>query len=199
VIFVTVGTQLPFDRLIRAIDQWAARAGRPDVFAQIGPGQYKPKHFASEAFLDAQQFRRHVQDADAVIAHAGMGSIITALELGKPIIVMPRRFDQGEHRNDHQLATAKRFLAQGRIVVAFDENHLIEKLDQIDHYRAADRISAQASPHLLAAIRAFVQTGQLPAHAPFPAGEPHTPPAAIPSHTNAPATFQQSNPSAARS
>ena len=55
-----------------------------------------------------------------------MGSIITALELGKRIIVMPRRADLGEHRSDHQVATAKRFAEQGRIEVAFNERELLE-------------------------------------------------------------------------
>ncbi len=34
-IFVTVGEQLPFDRLVRAVDEWAAASGK-EVFAQIG-------------------------------------------------------------------------------------------------------------------------------------------------------------------
>ena len=51
--------------------------------------------------------------ADAIIAHAGMGTILTALEMGKPLLVMPRRAELGEHRNDHQLATAMRFADLG--------------------------------------------------------------------------------------
>ena len=49
-IFVTVGTQLPFDRLIRAVDNWAKAAGRRDVFAQIGPASYRPLHIDSADF-----------------------------------------------------------------------------------------------------------------------------------------------------
>ena len=48
-----------------------------------------------------------------VIAHDEMGSIITALEMGKPIVVMPRRAELGEHRNDHQVAAAAPGRAQG--------------------------------------------------------------------------------------
>ena len=36
-IFVTVGTQLAFDRMIKAVDEWAGARGRTDVFAQVGP------------------------------------------------------------------------------------------------------------------------------------------------------------------
>jgi UDP-N-acetylglucosamine transferase subunit ALG13 len=155
-IFVTVGTQLPFDRMIRAVDDWAGRNERADVFAQVGPSNYVPRHIRVAQFISAGQFRDHVSRAQVIIAHAGMGSIITALELGKPIIVMPRRIELGEHRNDHQLATARRFLAQGRVIVAFDEAHLEEKLNSLRRMTAAAPISREASPRLLAAIKAFV-------------------------------------------
>jgi UDP-N-acetylglucosamine transferase subunit ALG13 len=114
-IFVTVGVQLPFDRLVRAVDAWAGERMRSDVFAQIGPSQYRPQHIEFRAFVEPPEFRRLVECADAVVAHAGMGSIITALELAKPLIVMPRRAELGEHRNDHQLSTARHMLAHPRL------------------------------------------------------------------------------------
>jgi UDP-N-acetylglucosamine transferase subunit ALG13 len=161
-IFVTVGTQLPFDRLVRAVDGWAGATGRSDVFAQMGPSRWKPRHIECAEFLSAPECRERIEQCDAVIAHAGMGSILTALELGKPIVVMPRLASLHEHRNDHQLATARRFEAQGRIVVAFDEEQLVRKLDEIGEFAAADRISSRASPRLLHAIRHFVRTGERP-------------------------------------
>lgn len=88
-----------------------------------------------------------------------MGSILTALELGKPILVMPRRGDLDETRNDHQLATARHFLSQGRVAVAFDELELAAKLDQLDRLLPPTRISTQASPQLLAVLNRFVHTG----------------------------------------
>ena len=50
-IFVTVGTQLAFDRLIGAVDAWAARTPGSDVFAQTGPGTYTPRHIEYAAFI----------------------------------------------------------------------------------------------------------------------------------------------------
>ena len=157
-IFVTVGTQLPFDRMVRAVDEWAGRAGNGErVFAQIGPSQYKPEHIKYAAFIDADEFQRRTREARAVIAHAGMGSIITALVMGKPILVMPRRAAMGEQRNDHQLATAQHFLAQGRIGVAADEDELLARLEKLDQLCAAERIEAKASPRLLRALRKFAR------------------------------------------
>ena len=157
-IFVTVGTQGQFDRLIRAVDEWAGGCGRTDVFAQIGPSDFCPKHIPTKQFIDPAEFRCHVELANLVIAHAGMGSIITALELGKPIMVMPRRASLGEHRNDHQVATAKRFAEQGRIMVAFNEKELVDKLDQLKSFGDTAALGEKASPHLIATIRTFIET-----------------------------------------
>jgi UDP-N-acetylglucosamine transferase subunit ALG13 len=158
-ILVTVGAQMPFDRLVGAVDHWAQQRNRTDVLAQIGPTAWRPSHIRWTEFLDPAEFRRHVEAADVVIAHAGMGSILTALELGKPIVVMPRRGDLRETRNDHQVATARHLLAQGRVQVAFDEDELLVKLRQIDSIRATPRIAAHASPQLISAIRQFVMSG----------------------------------------
>ena len=157
-IFVTVGAQMPFDRLIRTVDDWAGQRRRSDVFAQIGPTQWRPKHVEWTEFLPPEQFRARVASAMVVVAHAGMGSIITALELGKPILVMPRRGDLRETRNDHQVATAEKFKAQGRIHVAFDESALFVQLDHLDDLarQKSANLSPSASPELLEALRAFI-------------------------------------------
>jgi UDP-N-acetylglucosamine transferase subunit ALG13 len=160
-IFVTVGTQGTFDRLVRTVDEWAGRHGRTDVFAQTGPSDASYRHIRVERFIDPAKFRERVESASLVIAHAGMGSIITALELGKRIIVMPRRASMGEQRNDHQMATAKRFAQQGRIEVAFDESELLDKLDHLEAVDENEPLSPQASQDLIASIRTFIRTGHV--------------------------------------
>lgn len=158
VIFVTVGAQMPFDRLIRAVDGWAYSRARSDVFAQIGSSIYQPKSIGFVQSMDPLEFRKRVETANIVVAHAGMGSIITALEYGKQIIVMPRRGDLKETRNDHQVATARTFLETGRIIVAFDEQQLVEKLDQFESIsHSVERIEPQASLRLINTIRDFIE------------------------------------------
>ena len=158
-IFVTVGTQGQFDRLVKTVDVWAGARGRTDVFAQTGPSKYGAEYIHTERFIDSTEFRRRVEEASLVIAHAGMGSIITALEAGKRIIVMPRRASLGEHRNDHQVATAKRFAEQGRILVAFSETELVDKLNESEDWKESERLGSQASSHLVTVIRGFIETG----------------------------------------
>jgi UDP-N-acetylglucosamine transferase subunit ALG13 len=156
VIFVTVGTQLPFDRLVRTVDEWAGTAGAVGVFAQTGPGAYRPRHIAYGDFLAPDECRARMLAADAIVGHAGMGTIIAALEFGKPLLVMPRRAALGEHRNEHQLATAKRLAALGRVDVAFDEASLAAKLSALDDLHVREPIGDHASPSLIRAIRTFI-------------------------------------------
>ena len=140
VIFVTVGTQLPFDRLVRPVDAWAARTGRRDILAQIGPSKLRPQAVEYRPFLSPAEFSRHFASAELVIAHAGMGSILSAMSQGKPILVMPRRASLNEHRNDHQLATARRFKEMGRVLVAMDEQELDAQLSRVESIPTAPRI-----------------------------------------------------------
>ncbi|MCY2954893.1 MAG: archaeosortase/exosortase family protein [Planctomycetota bacterium] len=154
-IVVTVGAQMTFDRLIRAVDEWAGRRGRSDVFAQVGAGGYHPRNIQWAEFLSPGELLAKIEAADAVVAHAGMGSILMALEMGKPILVMPRHGKLMETRNDHQVATADRFLSQGRVSVAQDEQELMSRLDGLDRLKAAPRISSRASDQLTDTLREF--------------------------------------------
>jgi len=155
VIFVTVGAQMPFDRMVRAVDVWAGARGRDDVLAQIGPAEYVPRHVRSTRFLEPPEFLRTYRDARVIVAHAGTGSILQALELGKPILVMPRRAALRETRNDHQVATAQKFEKLG-IPVAWDEESLAARLDDVESLVAERRVGPHASPQLIAALRAFL-------------------------------------------
>ena len=55
VIFVSVGTQLAFDRLIIAVDAWAARRLDREVFAQIGPSRLRPRHIQHAEFVSPKE------------------------------------------------------------------------------------------------------------------------------------------------
>ena len=105
-IFVTIGSMFPFDRLIRVMDAWAAAHPGTETFAQIGDGGYEPRHMAFVRRLDGTAFTARVRAARVVVAHAGMGSVITAGQVGTPIVLLPRRKEWDEHTTDHQIATA---------------------------------------------------------------------------------------------
>ena len=156
-IFVTVGSSMAFDRLVHAVDEWAGLRGRTDVFAQVGQSEYQPKNIRVVQFLDPPGFRELVRSASLIVAHAGMGSIITALEIGKPIVVMPRREHLGETRSDHQVATTKHFEHRPNIIVAHDETELPSKIDQAEKLPLANQTLPDASPRLISTVREFIK------------------------------------------
>lgn len=160
-IFVTVGTELPFNRLVRVVDDWAREHRRTDVFAQIGQTEWRPAFIPSAQFLDPREFNQWFGRATTIVAHAGMGTILSALRYEKPILVMPRRAALGEQRNDHQMATVKRLLELGKINVAEDELALRLRLEGLDQLQARGSAGPFASPTLLSAVREFVQHGRV--------------------------------------
>lgn len=139
-IFLTIGTLESFDRLVQTVDELVG-AGliQQDVFAQTGRCHYRPKHIKTVEILDKCEFDCAMERCDFVISHAGMGSIITAITLQKPMIVMPRLKKYHEHVNDHQLDTARRFEMLGIVLAANDSNELIEKIALMPDFKPAVR------------------------------------------------------------
>lgn len=156
-IFVTVGTQLPFDRLVCTVDAWAAQRGRHDIFAQIGSTPYRPSHIDWRQRLTPREFRAYAEAADAIVAHAGIGVVLTAIELARPLIVMPRRAELSEHRNDHQLATARQLSHYTGIHVVHDAAELHEWLDTADRLARPEGPRDGPRERLLRCLRAFVE------------------------------------------
>ncbi len=155
-IFITVGTDQPFDRMVKVIDAWAGERGRCDLFAQIGAGGWEPRNMAFANFLSPSDFKEHFQQASVIVGHAGMGTILSALNYGKPILVMPKKASLGEQRNEHQLATARHMMGLGTVTVAFDETELREKLDQLDTLIPREKIPPVATGPLIDGLRQFI-------------------------------------------
>ena len=158
-IFVTVGTQMPFDRLVRAVDDWAGVAG-VEVEAQTANGSYRPSHVHATPWLKPDEFRARLERADAVIGHAGMGTILSALEFGKPLLVLPRRGHLGETRNDHQVATARRFGERCWVLVAQTEKHVAPLATQLLERAEGTRVPTAASESLVRRIRDFLDASR---------------------------------------
>lgn len=154
-IFLTVGTQFPFDRLVKAIDLLCEGGTlEDDVFAQIGDSAYRPRSFAAVAALDKKAYDEHFRRASAIIGHAGMGTITMALDQSKPLLVMPRLKRYGEVVNDHQASLAVKFAALGHILVAKDESELAAMVPQLQGFTPRPR---KADPGAVASrIREFL-------------------------------------------
>jgi UDP-N-acetylglucosamine transferase subunit ALG13 len=159
VIFVTIGSMFPFDRLVRAMDAWAAAHPGEEVLAQIGDGGFTPSHMRWLRRLDQDAFTGIAGRAEVIVAHAGMGSVITAGQVGTPIVVLPRQKDRGEHNTDHQLATARWLRGRPGVFVAPAEQELDRRIAEAR--AAADgrlpSLPPTAPPEFIARLRAGLE------------------------------------------
>jgi UDP-N-acetylglucosamine transferase subunit ALG13 len=144
VIFVTVGSDKGFPRLLYAVDHLkASRVIQDDVTMQIG----RTPDFSSEVckvvqFLSPAEYEQYMRDASVVICHGGAGTIIQALQAQKVPVVMPRRKHYGEHVDDHQLEGSQRLAAEGRIILVHEPAELLAGIEEACRRKLQPRAQA---------------------------------------------------------
>ena len=150
---------MPIDRLVQAMDGWAAAHCDVPVEIQIGRGKYEPRHAKFVRLMPVARYRQRVADARLFVAHARMRSIISAIEAGKPPLMLPRLKAQGEHNADHQPATATSLGARPGLHVAADAADLKSRATVllVDAGAPPAPISRFADPDFTARIRAFIE------------------------------------------
>jgi beta-1,4-N-acetylglucosaminyltransferase len=155
-IFLTVGTQFSFDRLVQAIDRMVEEGLINDeIVAQTGQSKYTPRHFKVVETLEKSVFDTMIQKASAIISHAGMGSIIMAFEYQKPLLVMPRLARYKEVVNDHQVGIARQFAQAGHLLMAMDEAELPPKIKLLKTF--VPRPRENQSQQVAERIRRFLE------------------------------------------
>lgn len=82
-IFVTVGSVLEFDCLIKIVDK-INKNKKYNIVAQTGKGIYKPKNITPFSFT--KDINKHYDWADLIITHTGAGTTFELLEKNKKII-----------------------------------------------------------------------------------------------------------------
>ena len=150
-IFLTLGTQLPFPRLVDALDEVAPHLAEP-VFGQIGNSPRRPRNFESVPFLSPVEFKTRFAQARVIVSHAGIGTILSGMKAEKPLVLMARRAALGEHRNDHQMATVAQLGRIAGIHVVTDAAELRARLSDPDLAAMSDQASP-ARERLIAALR----------------------------------------------
>ena len=143
-LFATVGATLPFDRLVAMVANAKAIGDIPeDILAQVGTGGIRPDGIETVETLPFASVKQTLRDADIVVCHGGTGSLITALREGCRVIAVPRRFDRGEHYDDHQSEITKAFAERGLIEVVDREEDFPSALQAA---RARNPVAATTDP-----------------------------------------------------
>lgn len=112
-VVVSVGTQegYPFPRLFRAVAPLLSQVD--DVLYQTGDTDVSEFGITGRVSLPYSELKDAMKDADVVISHAGVGGAVTALELGKHPILIPREVAHREHVDDHQFQVARELDRRG--------------------------------------------------------------------------------------
>jgi len=125
-IYVTVGSAIggaEFDRLIKKVDD-IAPFFEEEFIVQVGASQYVPENMKWFDYVSYEESLEYFRKARLIIGHSGSGTIINALSLGKPLVVIPRLVKFNENTNDHQLEIAKLLEQSQTVHVVYDVDDL---------------------------------------------------------------------------
>jgi UDP-N-acetylglucosamine transferase subunit ALG13 len=114
-VLVTLGTiGYGFRRLVeRTLDILPSDC---EVVWQVGSTDVEGLDIDARANMPAKALQEEMERADVVIAHAGIGSALAALDAGKCPVLVPRESQRGEHVDDHQSQIATRLDGLGLAV-----------------------------------------------------------------------------------
>lgn len=152
-LFATVGATLPFDRMIRMVADAKAKGFIPErVVAQVGTGGIRPANLDETVeSLPFPEMHAMLERADIVVCHGGTGSLVTALQHGCRVVVVPRQHTLHEHYDDHQSEITAAFHVHGLVHPARTEDELVAALDAA---RRSEPVHATSDPQ---ALRTFLR------------------------------------------
>lgn len=124
-ILVLLGTQNnSFYRLLEEVQNCINNGIiKEDVIVQAGNTKFKSNDMKIFSMISNKKLEKYQKEANFVITHGGVGSIVGCLKLGKKVIAVPRLKKYDEHVNDHQLQFVQTFNEQGFIkgITSVDE------------------------------------------------------------------------------
>lgn len=155
-IFIILGTQkFQLNRLLRMVDEEIKQGKiKEEVFAQIGNSDYLPQNYKYTKFMDKCEFEKKVGMSDMIITHSGVGSIITALTYGKPVIVFPRMKEYNEHVDDHQSEIADAFAVKKYVVKYQKDISLHSQIEKAKQFKYEKYISQNKK--MVDTIKAYI-------------------------------------------
>lgn len=156
-LFVTSGTQLPFPRMLNVVDTLCDKMENINLIVQSTNECQKYKNFNVNSFLSPIDYLSNLKKADVIISHAGMGSIISAFEENKTIAIMGRKFKLGEHRNDHQASTIKKFKGTPGVYIFDSVDELFQILSRIDSLEKCDLKTNNKRYEMIKALEGFLK------------------------------------------
>ena len=131
-----LGTQNnSFHRLLEEIDRLINEGKiKEEVIVQAGYTKYETSNMKIIDFVSSDEILNLEKQANCIITHGGVGSIIGSIELGKKVIAVPRLKKYGEHVNDHQIDIVESFNKLEYIIGIKDVSQLGEALKRVEKF-----------------------------------------------------------------
>lgn len=128
-IFVTLGTQdKPFTRLLDYLENSTIE---DEIIVQAGFTKYESKKMNILTYVSADDFEKYLNEADVIVAHGGVGTIMKALNNDKKVIACARLAKYGEHQNDHQIQIINNFKTHGYLLELNEDNTIDACFEEI--------------------------------------------------------------------
>ena len=155
-ILVMLGTQNnSFYRLLEEIDKLIKDGQiKEKVVVQAGYTKYESTNMKIFDFISSDELDKLEQQADCIITHGGVGSIIGSIEKNKKVIAVPRLKQYGEHVNDHQLDIVQSFDKLGYIIGITDVSELGDALQKIEFFQPKKYI--QNTGKIISIVQDFI-------------------------------------------
>ena len=136
-ILVTLGTQdKSFHRLLASLEELIEEGFlREKIIVQAGHTKFESKRMEIFDLVPMDQFDALIEEAEFLITHGGVGSIITALKKNKTVIAVARREEHKEHTNNHQLEIIEEFSKQGYLIPVLELGELKEAIVSVSSFK----------------------------------------------------------------
>ncbi len=155
-LFVPLGTQkFPFGRIITALNGFVEKGiySPKEIVMQSAIYPIKPE-FTHLGLIPYADFNLYMNEAEVVVTHSGVNSIISCMELGKPLVVCPRLYEYGEHVDNHQMEIARLMHEKYNVLVCTDMKDLHALIKKAKEHQYRQWISHR--DELLNAIRNLI-------------------------------------------
>ena len=142
-IFVILGTQdKQFPRILKSLEKEIKNKNiKEHVIVQAGCTKYKSKYMEIYDYLDMKSFNNYINDADYIITHGGVGSILDSIKKNKKVLVVPREQKYDEHENDHQIQITERFAKMGYILPCMNTKYISLKIQELKEFKPKKFVS----------------------------------------------------------
>ncbi len=135
-ILVLTGTAKPFSRLLDAVSSCVKNGSiKERIVAQIGVTNFVDENIETFDFADSKTLNKLIDEANVIITHGGVGTIIDCLKKNKKILVVPRLKKYKEVANDHQIQIIDEFGNRGCIIPVYDLSLLGDKIKDAKKFK----------------------------------------------------------------